>query len=304
MIQTFNSNSLLLGTNNNKVLYAPGEAHLMTIGHTGSGKGVNALIPNLLNYAGSIICIDIKGEAAQLTADYRRSIGQDVYVIDPFDITGTGSQQGLDPLQILNHGHDGKSYNGSELPIAQSTLLAEAIIGRKASKDPFWDLSAEQLVSALILFIAFECPPPLRNINELCFLMNELRSNPNELFARFQTSGKAGIRNLESSFKMESRVFSSVVATAQSRIAPLACREAARALNNYQSFDLSALTDNRPVSLYLVMPPDMLNYQAPVLRLWIATIFRAIFQRKARPELPTIFFLDEIAQLGPIDSLR
>jgi type IV secretion system protein VirD4 len=58
--------------------------HLLSVAPTRSGKGVSLIIPNLLNYMGSIIVIDPKGENAYLTAKRRRELGQKTYILDPW----------------------------------------------------------------------------------------------------------------------------------------------------------------------------------------------------------------------------
>src|SRR5436190_1431125 len=57
-----------------------GDGHLMTVAPTGAGKGVGLIIPALLTYPGSVIVTDIKGENYQVTARYRRQMGQQVVV--------------------------------------------------------------------------------------------------------------------------------------------------------------------------------------------------------------------------------
>jgi type IV secretion system protein VirD4 len=67
-------------------LWLDGEGHLITIAPTGAGKGRGALIPNLLMYEGPAIVIDPKGEASRVTARRRRELGQEVYILDPFNL--------------------------------------------------------------------------------------------------------------------------------------------------------------------------------------------------------------------------
>src|SRR6056297_38554 len=68
-----------------------GVGHLMTIAPTGAGRGSSVIIPTLLSYPGPVIVIDPKGENYQVTARRRIEMGQQVYKLDPFDVTGGGS---------------------------------------------------------------------------------------------------------------------------------------------------------------------------------------------------------------------
>ena len=61
--------------------------HVVTVAPTGSGKGIGAVIPNLLDYPGSALVLDVKGENAAVTARARRELGHKVFVVDPFGVT-------------------------------------------------------------------------------------------------------------------------------------------------------------------------------------------------------------------------
>ena len=77
---------LIVGRENRKggqLLRYAGQAHLLTIAPTRSGKGVGAIILNLLTADRSVLCIDPKGENARVTARTRARFGP-VYVLDPF----------------------------------------------------------------------------------------------------------------------------------------------------------------------------------------------------------------------------
>ncbi|WP_421414221.1 type IV secretory system conjugative DNA transfer family protein [Agrobacterium tumefaciens] len=56
----------------------------MVVGRTGGGKGRSVIMPIALDYPGSIVLIDIKGEAAAVTARRRREMGQEVVILEPF----------------------------------------------------------------------------------------------------------------------------------------------------------------------------------------------------------------------------
>ncbi len=70
------------------------------------------------------------------------------------------------------------------------------------------------------------------------------------------------------------------------------------------SFDLLDVTRGVPLSIYVVLPPHMLESHGRLLRLWVATLFRAITRRRGRAPKATLFLLDEAAQLGSLPELR
>jgi type IV secretion system protein VirD4 len=79
-------NGLLLGREGRKMLRLPGEGHILTVAPTRSGKGVSAVIPNLLDHRGSIFATDPKGENYAVTARWRSELGQTVHAFDPFGL--------------------------------------------------------------------------------------------------------------------------------------------------------------------------------------------------------------------------
>lgn len=72
--------------------------HFMWFGPNRSGKGLS-IISNLLQWQGSAIVVDIKGEISEATAGYRRDVlGHDVYILNPS--SGENSHK-FDPFREL-----------------------------------------------------------------------------------------------------------------------------------------------------------------------------------------------------------
>jgi type IV secretion system protein VirD4 len=76
-----------------------------------------------------------------------------------------------------------------------------------------------------------------------------------------------------------------------------------RATEN-STLDLRSVTAGDQLSIYLVLPPHMLESHGRLLRLWIGSLMTAIMRRRRRPHHSTMFLLDEAAQLGSLAPLR
>lgn len=77
---------LLIGKRGRKYLYYQGDLHPFLAAPTGSGKGVGYVIPNLLNWSGSVVITDMKREAWRTTSGYRQHVlGQPCYFFDPLN---------------------------------------------------------------------------------------------------------------------------------------------------------------------------------------------------------------------------
>ena len=53
-----------------------------------------------------------------------------------------------------------------------------------------------------------------------------------------------------------------------------------------------------PLTVYIVIPPTKIVSHGVLLRMWLSTLLGLITERTSAPDLPTIFMVDELAQLG------
>ncbi len=286
----------LLGDVSDPILYS-GDSHLLTVAPTGSGKGRGAIIPNLLRYPGPMIVVDPKGENFHVTARYRRSLGQQVHVLDPFGVV-TQQTGRLNPFDIFS------------LPNAQidadSEMLAELLAGGVLSlKDPFWDISASSLIAGLIAYITCHMPLEERQFkhfrsllwSDFVYRISKLLDDLDDLhpFVRAELEGFLGIT--------AEMTRGGILATAFTHAHVLKSDAVLNSLGP-STIDLEGVIRGDPMTIYMIIPPTKLDSHRVLLRLWIGTLLLAIMQRKRRPEHRTVFLLDECAQLGSLGVLR
>ena len=65
------------------LLRSAGPTHVFIAAATRSGKGAGFVVPNLLDWPGSVVVFDIKGENHELTAGFRAFHGHEVILFDP-----------------------------------------------------------------------------------------------------------------------------------------------------------------------------------------------------------------------------
>jgi len=75
---------IIVGKYGGKLVRLPGQQFVILAAPTRSGKGVGIVIPNLLEYAESVVVLDIKQENFDLTSGWRKSQGQEVFLFNPF----------------------------------------------------------------------------------------------------------------------------------------------------------------------------------------------------------------------------
>ena len=272
-----------------------GEGHLMTIAPTGAGKGRSVIIPTLLSYGGPVIVIDPKGENYQVTARRRREMGQAVFLLDPFGVTDDDSHC-FNPLDTFDP-HAPDAYDAA-------MALAELIAPGRSLSDPFWDDSARALITVLLMQVASARPSILRNLSEVAYLLNQKREHFEFTFKEIERSKLPLVRHLGGGWQAtEAKVMASILSTAKASTA-LFNSQAFEAISGRTDIPLDGIVRGDPISIYLVLPPEKLDSHGRLLRLWVGCLMDCLCQRRHRVEQPTLFMLDEAAQLGTLKQLR
>jgi type IV secretion system protein VirD4 len=78
----------IVGKYRGHYLTFPGQQYVWVAAPPRSGKGRGIVVPNLLNWKGSLIALDFKDELWNLTAGFRASCGHKVHRFAPFDAEG------------------------------------------------------------------------------------------------------------------------------------------------------------------------------------------------------------------------
>lgn len=276
-----------------------GDAGLVTIAATGAGKGVSQVIPNLLVYPGSAVVIDIKGEIAAVTARRRREMGQDVYILDPFASSKTDF---IDPFDLMRRRHH-------SLP-DDCRMLASMMAGQaRITTDPYWDDRARDMVTGSLLFIAEHVPDHQRSLplvqkfwtadtRRIAEGLSIMRESPfhDGLMGRYAN------QFIDAPERTRASIHSSIHNQVEFLSSPMGQRGLGPGARG-RKVDLEGFTLGRPMTIYLTVPPAFLASHGALLRVWIGTLLAAAMRRERIPARPTLFLVDEAAQLGHLDQL-
>lgn len=274
------------------------EGHLITIAPTGAGKGIGVTVPTLLRYPGSVIVVDPKGEAYAVTARRRHDMGQQVVLIDPFHVVEAGEEKrgGLNPLDLIDP--------AAPIGIDDAAALATMLVPVQNQRDPFWDLSAREMCTGLLMHVRANAPKPLSTLAEVHYLVTQSKRDFDITLLEMSKAKQPAVRRTAGTLSgHEPKVMASIISTAQAHLGflrgPLTQESLCRT-----SFDPQALIDGAPMTLYLVLPPDKLESHGRLLRLWIGTLMAWLLRRRRVPEHKTLFLIDEAAQLGTMEQFR
>jgi type IV secretion system protein VirD4 len=136
-------NSIFLGKFGNKFLYFSGQEFVMVYAPTRSGKGVSIVVPNLLQYAGSVVCLDIKYENYELTSGFRKKHGQKVYLFSPGSVDYKTHR--YNPLHYLS--------KDANLRLNDIDKICNYLIPTPPNVDPMWSAEGRSLLKAVILLV-------------------------------------------------------------------------------------------------------------------------------------------------------
>ena len=281
-----------------------GEGHLMTIAPTGAGKGVGCIVPALLRHAGPLIVVDPKGENVAITARYRRQLGQRVVVLDPMQVTGLAGDR-FNPLDVI----DIAQATAVDEVVALSQTLISGTSGDP--RDMFWRQRAQHLIIGVMLDVlqrAYEARlgghdrhASLLDVRER---VNAATANPKALADEMSASAHPEVVRIANLLRIDAdTTIGGILAFAQEGVDFMRGDQVQHVLEA-STFNIDDITTGQALSIYLVVPPHMLESHGRLLRLWIGALLAAIARRRERPAHSTLLMLDEAAQLGPLAQLR
>ena len=274
-----------------------GAAHLLTLAPTRSGKGVGAILPNLLTADRSVIVVDPKGENARIAGPARARRGR-LLVLDPFALTDQPSAA-YNPLHALEP---------DSLDLAEdAATLADALVVDPPGQvqEAHWNEEAKALIAGLILLIVCHEEPEERHLGTLREHLTLPSDRFAELLALMQRSSaahglvaRAANRHLAKSEREAAGVLSSAQRHTHFLDSPRL-----RQLLVRSDFRFAELK-HEPVSVFLVLPPDRLDTYSRWLRLLLAQAIQEIARDPTVPPAPVLFLLDEFAALGHLTVIE
>lgn len=284
------------------------DRHLITFAGSRAGKGVSLIVPTMLNYGGSVLAIDPKGELATITAarrgtgsDYTDGMGGRVYVLDPF---GRAEGSALDyraafnPLASIDHETDAG--------LARATMIADGLVIQEQGSGAHFTAAARSFIRGLILYVCATETGASRSLIRVRELIAQPLAGFEAMLSHMVELGGT-IGRAASSMRLKSEnERTSVISTADVQTDFLE-DGAMRDVLSGHDFDLESLkTDETPATVYLCLPAGRLGTHGRWLRLMVALALEAMEEtgtlKEGQP--PVLFVLDEFAALGHMASIE
>jgi type IV secretion system protein VirD4 len=293
----FEPAGVLLGRWRDQMLRHEGPEHVLAFAPTRSGKGVGLVVPTLLSWTQSVIVHDIKGENWQLTAGWRARFSHCLL----FDPTNPCSAA-YNPLLEVRRG---------EWEVRDVQNIADVLVDPEGSLDRrnHWEKTSHALLVGTILHVLYaEADKTLAGV--AAFLSDPARPIERTLRAMMTTPhlGEGGVHPVIAQAAREllnksENERSGVLSTAMSFLGryrdPVVARVTERC--DWRIADL--VEAERPVSLYLVVPPSDISRTKPLIRLVLNQIGRRLTEKLANPDRRwrLLMMLDEFPALGRLD---
>lgn len=287
---------VMLGRIGEAYLRHDGPEHVLCFAPTRSGKGVGLVVPTLLVWPGSTVVHDIKGENWQLTAGARAAFGH-VLRFDPTDAQSSA----YNPLLEVRPGP-------SEVRDVQN--VADILVDPDGALERrnHWEKTAHSLLVGVILHVLYAEPDktlagvanfladPARSIEATLRVM---MATPH-LGDRVHPVVASAARELLNKSENER---SGVLSTAMSFLG-LYRDPVVAAVTSRCDWRITDLVEaDKPVTLYLVVPPSDISRTKPLIRLILNQIGRRLTEglEASRSRRSLLLMLDEFPALGRLD---
>jgi type IV secretion system protein VirD4 len=133
--------SLIVGMVSGKYLLWRSQQFLFLGAPTRSGKGVSMVIPNLLHYRDSVICLDVKKENFLMTSGFRHQSGQEVHCFAPDSEDCVSA--GWNPLDYIRDDPLFRVGDISKIANSLYPILLEDV----------WGASAQEAFIGMVMYI-------------------------------------------------------------------------------------------------------------------------------------------------------
>jgi type IV secretion system protein VirD4 len=299
----FADRGIVLGLYGNRYLRHDGPEHVLAVAPTRSGKGVGIVVPTLMTWTGSVVVHDVKGENWALTAGWRAQTSHCLL----FDPTNPLSAC-FNPLLEVRKGL---------MEVRDVQNIADILVDPEGARErrDHWEKTAHALLVGAILHVLYA--EPEKTLTRVATLLADPSRSIDRVLKTMLTTNHIGTDDAPQVHPVVASVArellnksdnerSGVVSTAMSFLGlyrdPVIAANTAR--SDWRIADL--ITAERPVSLYLVVPPSDISRTRPLVRLILNQIGRRLTESPrdrddAQHQHQLLLMLDEFPALGRLD---
>lgn len=294
-----------------------GPEHILAFAPTRSGKGIGLVIPTLLAWSESAVVYDIKGENWAKTAGFRQKQRHLCFKFSPVEV-GNGSR--FNPLAEVRI--------GTPRDVSDAQNIADMIVrtGEDSPQERYWQDAAASITTGMILHVCYAAAAegrvacladlasvftkPGQSFRDTLAELENYPHDPTRIHGWRMSEGERTATHpvvrekVREMLDKEDKDFSGVLSTAKTALTlysdPLVSRN-----TSASDFTINDLVNHdRPVSLYLVVPPSDKIRLRPLIRLIFTMIVNRLTERmdfegsaQKRNRHRLLFMIDEFPSL-------
>ncbi|MFC4183062.1 VirD4-like conjugal transfer protein, CD1115 family [Saccharococcus thermophilus] len=265
--------------------------NVLVIGSSGSGKGQSFVFPNMINHTEeTIIVTDPKGEIYEATHQIKRDQGYKVYQVDFINFTNCDR---YNPLDYVEDDEDARAI--------ANTIASNSV---DEGKRDFWSESAVAFLSAFILYVKekYKDKANMRHVVEMVARAGKDEEYLDEIIKNMSPDHPAyhmfTLANMSSG-----NTRAGIMATLAQQISIFAMQKIAK-MTAKSDFKFHDLQKEKSV-LYIKIRMDenpFVQLTATFFEQLIAVLYDIADKNHSKLLIPTIFLLDEFANIGTINK--
>jgi type IV secretion system protein VirD4 len=305
-----------------------GPEHVICVAPTRSGKGVSVVLPTLLEWLHSVVVLDIKGENHAKTAGYRASLGHRILKFEP---ATDGASAKFNPLAEIRMG------SGHEIADAQNIALMIIDPDGKGLRD-FFQKTGYGWLTAGILHVLYRVRAEEQrtaNLRDVALFMSaptkptgssdgepqvdedglsQMLEAMKAFHHRFEGSDRDPVNTLVHTAAQEmlnragperSGVHSSAIVELELYRDPIVSANIAS--SDFKLSDL--MNSDKPVALYLIVPPSDIDRLRPLLRITMNLLLRRLTAEMSHSgdtlyKHRLLLMLDEFTSIGKLEIFQ
>lgn len=291
----FSKDGLILGKYKGQYLISDSPTHAMVIAPTRSGKGVGLVVPNLLNWQDSLICLDIKNENYRKTAGFRHKHGHEVFMWSPLDPKGQSHR--YNPLDAVSADPFQR--------VSDIQVIAKILIKDPHKSDPIWASEARALFVGLALYVLENeyMPSTIGAINRLLGTeqdLGEVVRHIVQTHPELSDTIKKSLMNFSNKAAKER----SGVKSSLNQAINLWDNPVIDAATSQSDFSISDLRKKR-MAIYVGVLTGQISTLSPLLRIFFEQVMTTLSMEEPKENEPykVLMMLDEFHMLGEMSSM-
>ncbi|WP_306223794.1 type IV secretory system conjugative DNA transfer family protein [Bosea beijingensis] len=296
-----------------RLVHYPLEAHGMTIAPTRSGKGVSAIIPNILaatanSWEGPVVVIEPKGESWSVCVRRRRELGRKTILLDPFGVIKGETSAKYNPLDFVRRSKEGVR----DLAAMISPLLGASSSKSGGGDNSFFEKSARTVIMGFFAWAIVNPNPANRNMAYARRLLQLPWSDPDGVSLEAECekmSASAEFYNLPADaasvlvkLRDSERTLASLVAECLNTLNWMIIPELSEQVSE-STFNVEDICAG-DTDLFVFVPPSALEEDSEAklwLRMWAS--IPLIVAERTRPKSRLLVLLDEAAAIGKLNAV-